>query len=197
MPNTNKGYCHCGCGRKTNIAKKSCTAKGYVKGEPMRFCHGHQKLPTTEERFWTKVKKTDGCWNWIGTKNATGYGIIGINGKNHLAHRYSYKLHIGKIPIGMSILHHCDVPACVNPAHIFIGTQADNMADMAQKGRANGGPPSGEGNDNVKLTETKVRAIFNDRENGMSFRSIGKKYSISHTQAWRILNGESWAHIWK
>lgn len=87
------------------------------------------------ERFWKKVQKTNSCWTWIGCKNRTGYGIIRLEPRNLRAHRVSWELVNGPIPDGMHVLHRCDNPTCVNPAHLYLGTQKDNIQDAASKGR--------------------------------------------------------------
>jgi hypothetical protein len=86
-------------------------------------------------RFWPRVRKTDTCWLWIGHKSRPGYGALNLKGKHVRVHRFSWLLHFGEIPTGMSILHRCDVRNCVNPSHLFLGTQADNMKDAGKKGR--------------------------------------------------------------
>jgi hypothetical protein len=97
---------------------------------------------TIEQRFWAKVRKRDGCWEWTGAKNADGYGMIGVNGVGHKrhapAHRVSWELHYGHIPTGMWVLHHCDNPPCIRPDHLFIGDRSANMKDCAAKGRLTG-----------------------------------------------------------
>jgi len=105
---------------------------------PFKGHKGFVAIPV-EKRVWTKVKKTESCWEWTASKNVHGYGIIKKDGRMHLAHRVLFELTGGKIPNGMQVLHHCDNPACVNPDHLFLGTHGDNMRDMFKKGRGNPG----------------------------------------------------------
>lgn len=95
-------------------------------------------LPTIP-RFWAQVQKTETCWLWKGfPTGANKYGDFQVDGVRYRAHRYSYEMAKGPIPDGMKVLHRCDNPICVNPDHLFLGTQGDNMRDMTRKGRHGG-----------------------------------------------------------
>ena len=143
-----------------------------------------------------------GCWLWMRNINSYGYGnLYGRNqaGKavNYAAHRVSYELHCGPIPQGMVVCHRCDVRSCVNPAHLFVGTQGDNVRDCIQKGRKAPLRPFSCGEDgiNAKLTEGDVRAIRHARASGRTLVSIAAEFGVDHTSVSLIARRKTWAHV--
>jgi len=144
------------------------------------------------ERFWEKVLKSDDCWLWAGNTNDHGYGLLGMNGHNRYAHRIAWELTYGAIPIGMSVLHHCDNPPCVRPSHLFLGTQADNIADMDAKNRRKATPMPGELNGRAKLTWRDVSEIKRELSMGGVIAHIAKRYSVSHTVISQIKRKLRW-----
>lgn len=240
------GYCQCGCGRKTPIARSSDASKGYVKGEPYRFCMGHktrnpltipvntsglcgcgcgQRTPlasvTNTSRGWIKGQPThflrgharrndnlaagfwkyvapsasDICWDWQGYINDQGYGEFRSDYHLHRAHRVSYELHNGPIPNGYHVCHHCDNRACVNPTHLFLGKDIDNVRDMDSKGRRVNSPQLGESHGMARLTTKQVSEIRQLAASGVSNDEIANRFQISDTHAWRIVTRRAWAHV--
>jgi hypothetical protein len=154
----------------------------------------------TVARFWAKVSKGDGCWLWTASKRSKGYGAFGYtdNGETvqTAAHRFSWRLHVGPIPDGMFVCHKCDTPACVNPDHLFLGTNADNVADMMRKGRhvcggtyAKGDYIRGSKHWNTRLSAEDVQAVRASRAEGLSYSQICERHGVSSGHAWRLCNG--------
>lgn len=144
------------------------------------------KIPPLE-RFWSKVKKTPTCWLWMGVPDTNGYGQIMVEGKVVSVHRFSYELHKGKIPKkntyhGVCVLHQCDVSNCVNPSHLFLGTQLDNVKDRDFKGRL-------ACKISKKLAD-KIRKLYIPRK--VSQYKLGIKFGISRSTVEDIIHNRIW-----
>jgi hypothetical protein len=150
-------------------------------------------MPTSEEKFWNQVDvgKNGACWIWKGKKEQ-GYGKIYFKGKRRFAHRVAWELTNGSIPEGLLVLHSCDEPACVNPAHLWLGTQADNMKDMREKGR----DVHGEQSPHSRLTEEQVKEILRIHGEGkLNMKEISKLVDVHYNTVRRIINREDWKHV--
>jgi hypothetical protein len=152
---------------------------------------------TDEEKFMRFVmpEPNSGCWLWVGGEQRYGYGSFRLNKKGHMAHKFSYEMYKEKVPDGMVILHKCDVTACVNPDHLEVGTQADNLKDMHDRGRNN--QPFGDHHSNATLTSDKVREIkiaLRDKKY-VSFVSLAKSYGITASALYEIRIGKNWKQI--
>jgi len=128
------------------------------------------------------------CHWWTGYGLPSGYGQISAHGRTQSAHRISYELYNGDIPKGMLVLHECDNPSCVNPAHLFIGTQKENMDDMSSKERS----LAGEKHPSSKLTAEQVIEI---RLSDLSQKKLAKKFNTSQARISQIIRRVAWAHI--
>jgi HNH endonuclease len=149
-------------------------------------------------RFWDKVNKTATCWLWTADKNPNGYGQLvlkTVNGKKirQLAHRYAWECFNGLIPARLFVCHHCDVPACVNPEHLFLGTHQDNMRDAANKGRHRNPVMSGSKHPASKLTEEDVLEIR--RRTDMPTIALIKAFMSSKANISKIKTHKVWRHV--
>lgn len=144
------------------------------------------------ERFWDKVMLGPGCWEWLGGKYPNGYGMIVGEGRTLLAHRVSWNLHFGDTE-GLFVLHHCDNRSCVKPAHLFLGTQLDNIRDMDFKGRRINSTNIGSLNGASRLTEEQVREIRNLRiKHKIKYKQIARIFKVSITLIEKIIAGKLW-----
>jgi hypothetical protein len=159
---------------------------------------------TLEERFWEKVAKRgpNECWLWTAYISTTGYGGIHgrrVNGESRMvsAHRLAWEITNGPIEDGLHCLHRCDVRACCNPAHLFLGTNEDNVADRDLKGRVSKThqwKTRGESNGNSKLTEADIIRI-RSLHGTMTLEEIGAPYGIGRGMVWAIIHRRIWRHI--
>lgn len=184
---------------------KGCFKKAHSKGlciahyqqqrtgkklKPLQFqVHGK----TEKERFFARIGKLEsGCWQWLGSLNA-GYGQFRLDtGAIILSHRYSYLLHKGGSIEGLVVMHTCDNPKCVNPDHLVLGTQADNVQDMHKKGRDKKRALIGINHSLSKLNDEAVREI---RKSSDSIMSIAKRFDVSRASIYDVLSGKTWKHV--
>lgn len=166
-----------------------------------------RRTTTLEEKFAACVL-TPGpldtpCLIWTSWIDGEGYGQVRINKVAYYAHRLSYEKSIGPIPNGLCVCHRCDVRSCVNPAHLFVGTRADNMRDMYAKGRGWGGfrhmqpecRARGDSHKGSKLTTAAVLEMRARRAAGVPLCDLAAKFGITKGVASRAVNGRTWKHI--
>ncbi len=159
-----------------------------------------ERLTTkAKARFWSKVNKTSGCWNWRASRDSHGYGRFSLNGRGAgpvAAHRVSWVLEHGEID-GAEVCHSCDNPACVNPNHLFIGTHSENMKDAQAKGRMkikSKGKP-GSRHSLAKLTEMQVLEMRKMKAAGVKNRRIAEFFGVCYSAAQKITTGKLWKHV--
>jgi hypothetical protein len=167
-----------------------------ISGKKLKY---HAK--TLVDAFDSRYKKSNisECWEWKGWKNKGGYGYFSFDGFKYAAHRHAYTLRNGSIPHGLMICHKCDNPSCVNPDHLFAGTNGDNVRDAYLKKRRNPVPidsmPRGDNCYLSKLTEKDVidiKKMFND---GKRNTEIAKIYGVIHQTISCIRNNKTWKHV--
>ena len=149
--------------------------------------------PNTVEDFWAKVDIRDDneCWEWRAGKHTRGYGQFSYRGDNVASHRFAYMLVNGEIPDGLVVRHSCDNPACCNPVHLSVGTQADNVADRHSKGRSARGSRDGE----AKLTEDDVLEIIRLLDGGSTQTSLAARYGVVVGTINHISTGRKWGWL--
>jgi hypothetical protein len=149
-----------------------------------------------QERFWPKVRKTNGCWEWVGARwqgkfKELRYGKFSVDGRPRPAHRISWELNRGPIPEGMLVLHRCDNQGCVRPDHLYLGTHADNTRDAIERNRM----CHGERIWTHKLTAKDVPLIRAMAAAGVSAEKIGPHFGVVGRTVRYILEGRSWKHV--
>lgn len=146
------------------------------------------------ESFWMKVhKKSDNeCWEWTASVGSPGYGQLWMGDTYIGAHRFSYELHIGKIPDGLWVLHKCDNRKCVNPNHLFLGTQQDNETDKVSKGRQASGRKNGQGGTKNWKNKLSEQDVYSIRNSDRPYFELSKTYSITENMVYLIKSRRSW-----
>lgn len=162
--------------------------------------------PLVADHFWSKVDRSGGphaCWPWSTGPFRSGYGVFRVNGKQRLTHRIAWEVVNGPIPDGLFVCHHCDNPPCCNPSHFFLGTNADNMADMRAKGRQARGQQvvrrdprnctRGEQHPSAKLTKVAAADIRRRYRNGEADQAtLAAEYGVSQVSISKLLSGRTW-----
>jgi hypothetical protein len=168
-----------------------------IKWEKVQLADMIKLISGTKKHFYTKFQKvSSGCWEWIAGLNNKGYGLYYINQEKIYAHRYSYIIHKGVIPEKMCVLHKCDNTICINPSHLWLGTQSENMKDAAKKGRMDKIKKNkGEDVKNSVLTNEKVKEIKIKLKNGEIGVKLAKEYGVTKTTIYQIKHGKWWKHI--
>lgn len=147
----------------------------------------------SQQTLWDRsIKTNSGCWEYAPT-NPDGYGRFWYKNKVHPAHRLAYEFHTGnKIPKNMKVCHSCDNRCCINPEHLFLGTQKDNMDDMTKKGRDK---RVGSKNGFSKLTEKDIPIIRKLRKSGLTLKSIAKEFKVGSDTIGLVISNKTWKHV--
>lgn len=140
--------------------------------------------------LWAKVDKSAGptaCWPWTRSKRWDGYGRVNVHARQTMSHRVAWEVTHGPIPAGLTVLHTCDNPPCCNPAHLRLGTHAENMADCSNKGRAS--------KPGAKLTPEQVREIKALKGKVKNAVPLTRKYGVGNGAICAIWRGDTWKHV--
>ncbi len=152
----------------------------------------------TIRRFFAHIHDSDKCWEWSGATDAYGYGALTANGKTLKSHRVIYEVLFGKIKKNLSVCHRCDNTKCVNPNHLFVGTHAENMRDMVQKGRLTNIRARGEDSAQAKLKNKdvlEIRKLYRPYSRMFGAPVLAKKFGVSPTMIKYIVKRKNWIHI--
>lgn len=155
-------------------------------------CSNRAKAAPLAERFWAKVAKSEGCWEWQGNQGRHGYGRLRSTSYHSVfAHRVAWELTYGPIPDGLEVCHKCDNPPCCRPDHLFLGTSAENLADMRAKGRG----ARGERHGSAKLLDSQVMTIRQRLAAGANVYSLASEYDVTPDTIWLIRRRRTWQHL--
>lgn len=140
---------------------------------------------------WFDVEPNTGCWLWFRNCNASGYGNVRFNGRRDRAHRVMYRLCVGEVPENRLVLHKCDTPSCVNPAHLYVGTHWDNMRDRRIRNRQ----ATGETHGAAKLTNTDVFVIKYLRDRPIEAALVAEAFDVHPKTIRNIWGGITWKQV--
>lgn len=189
-----------GCGAKVRsrgMCQKHYSAWRYASRDVMPVVpRGYpcaSRSDTMEERLERRIERdpNSGCWLWAGALNNYGYGSLGVHGKGYAAHRLSFETFRRRLAPGEVVCHKCDTPACVNPDHLFAGSQADNLADMHAKGRHRANFLGAR----AVLTEERVLEARRRYRAGEKAKSIAADFGVHEHTLWMAASGRSWTRL--
>lgn len=182
-------FCSRPCFFKSDVFKNR---KRKPRSETTRTRTVRPRFANVADRLWSRVDKDGECWNWTGYVTSDGYGRMGYDGRVEGCHRVAYQLVVGPIPEGMCVCHRCDNRRCVNPSHLFLGTNLDNMVDKTNKERQ----ARGETHPRAILTEAKViemRRIY--AAGGIIQAELAKHFGVSPGTVGCIVSRHTWKHL--
>lgn len=159
--------------------------------------------PRDEARFWVKVDRSGpvpphvpelgNCWVWVSGVWRSGYGRFDLSGSSRRAHIVAWTFTHGPPSDGLEVCHACDNKLCVRPSHLWVGTHAENMADMVAKGRSP--RMQGEAHHQAKLTEADVREMRRLRAERVTYRDLAERFGVSQSMIGQIVQGRAWTHV--
>ena len=161
---------------------------------------------TEVQRFWTKVQRGEGCWEWTASRTKFGYGILGIRRiarSPRKAHRMSWEIAHGPIPGNFHVLHRCDNPPCVRPDHLYLGTNADNVRDRMERNPVihnwtTDRTRLGSAHPRAKVTEEQVlemRRRYTPQSQTDGSSALAREFGLAQASVWAIISRQSWTHI--
>jgi hypothetical protein len=152
-------------------------------------------MPALDDRFWSKVVRSDGCWNWSAAHSRDGYGAFLVGGMARRAHRLAYEDAHGPIPPGLSVLHRCDNRTCVRPSHLYVGTAGDNARDAVSRGRMTAPVIQGPDRAHSKLSPALVRDIRRRWVGGEAASALAREVGVSSSLVRRVVRREIWKAV--
>ncbi len=194
-----KRTCSIGGCEAPHLAQGWCSAHYWrfrKHGNPLASIPLLPRSMSADERFYAHVDRggDEDCWLWKAYRNSDGYGVMRRGQRTEHAHRVAWEIASGPVPNGIHVLHHCDNPPCVNPAHLFLGTHQENMDDMYAKGRSYA--REGEGNSRAVLSEADVLCIRNAHKNGSATTSdLARQYGVGLSTMSGVVRRITWKHI--